>query len=60
MYRQFVAANIHSVIEAGNKDLFLVKSWADAYGLLVNMRKTQAVVICSNRLYSKLDSILFA
>lgn len=40
IYKYFDAANTqHFVREAVNEDLFAVKPWADAFGLIVNLLK---------------------
>ncbi|KAJ2945895.1 hypothetical protein O0L34_g4803 [Tuta absoluta] len=55
IYRHFSLLEVSQAIEAVNKDLESVQTWAKTFGLLVNPSKSQALIIGSSRLRCRLD-----
>ena len=57
LYSQGSLSNLSNVVQLLNTDLKHISEWSRSYGLMVNPTKTQAIVIGSSRLASKIDSL---
>ena len=55
LYRHFDLTELSQAVTCLNSDLVAVNSWAESFGLLVNPDKSQAIIIGSSRLRSKID-----
>lgn len=55
IYTQAPLVQLHTAIDTINKDLECISNWSKSYGLNINPLKTQAIVIGSSRMISKID-----
>ena len=55
LYRHCNLSELNEVIEALNNDLAAIYTWADSFGLLINPKKSQAIIIGSNRIRFKIN-----
>lgn len=55
IYTQTSVGNLNAGIDVINCDLLRILEWSKAYGLKVNPKKTQVIVVGSSRMISKID-----
>jgi Reverse transcriptase (RNA-dependent DNA polymerase) len=55
LYRHFALSEVADAVESLNRDLCAIQSWASNFGLVVNPSKSQAMIVGSARLRSRLD-----